>query len=57
MLLIGPDGEEQVILASTDTGQHAEEERSLESYQAMKSAEVGPELTKQHSVQVGSGFA
>jgi len=25
VLLIGPDGEEQVILASTDTGQHAEE--------------------------------
>ena len=25
MLLIGPEGEEQVILASTDTDQHAEE--------------------------------
>jgi hypothetical protein len=25
VLLIGPDGEEQIILASTDTNQHAEE--------------------------------
>ena len=40
------DGEKVPIDVPRVRDTDAEEERSLESYQAMKSAEVGPELTK-----------
>ena len=40
------DGEKIPIDVPRVRDTDAEEERSLESYQAMKSAEVGPELTK-----------
>jgi len=40
------DGEKVPIDVPCVRDTDAEEERSLESYQAMKSAEVGPELTK-----------
>ena len=40
------DGEKIPIDVPRAGGTDAEEERSLDSYQAMKSAEVGPEMVK-----------
>ena len=47
VLLIGPDGEEQIILASTDTGQHAEE--VVRYYRLRYQIEFVIRDTKQHT--------